>query len=227
MSLTRKAPTAAKKQGKPRRQDLAEALGGARGGIGGGAPPASGDRRDSQSHRCLARRPWAGVRDDPRRLPAAVRDGADLIFTVGDDDMVRVAAWRGPPRAEEIRHDVTPVAESLTGRVIRERRIHHIPDHAVEPNCRRAFATGSRAREAYRSSMRLAFGGSRPRLDQHRPLAPAAVLRPGAGAIANVRRSGGDRDRECAAVPRDPGSAGAADGNRRRAEGHQPLGVRP
>jgi two-component system, NtrC family, sensor kinase len=57
-----------------------------------------------------------------------------FVFTVGNDDMVRVAAWRGPPQAEEIRHDVTPLAESLTGRVIRERRIHHIPDHAVEPN---------------------------------------------------------------------------------------------
>ncbi len=55
------------------------------------------------------------------------------IYTIGDDEMVRAAAWRGP-RAEEARHDVTPLAESVTGRVIRERRTHHIPDLATEPN---------------------------------------------------------------------------------------------
>jgi GAF domain-containing protein len=55
------------------------------------------------------------------------------VYTIGDDDMVRVAAWRGP-RAEEVRHDVTPVAESITGRIIRERRTHHIPDLRAEPN---------------------------------------------------------------------------------------------
>jgi two-component system, NtrC family, sensor kinase len=55
------------------------------------------------------------------------------IYTIGDDDMVRVAAWRGP-RAEEVRHDVTPVSESVTGRIIRERRTHHIPDLRAEPN---------------------------------------------------------------------------------------------
>ena len=47
--------------------------------------------------------------------------------------MVRVAAWRGP-RAEEVRHDVTPVHESITGRIIRERRTHHIPDLGAVPN---------------------------------------------------------------------------------------------
>src|SRR5208337_4977641 len=41
--------------------------------------------------------------------------------------------WRGP-RAEEARQDVTPLAESVTGRVIRERRTHHIPDLAAVPN---------------------------------------------------------------------------------------------
>ena len=55
------------------------------------------------------------------------------IYTIGDDDMVRVAAWRGP-RAEEARRDVTPLAESVTGRIIRERRTHHIPDLGAVPN---------------------------------------------------------------------------------------------
>ena len=54
------------------------------------------------------------------------------VYTIGDDGMVRVAAWRGP-RADEVRRDVTPVAESVTGRIIRERRTHHIPDLRAEP----------------------------------------------------------------------------------------------
>jgi two-component system, NtrC family, sensor kinase len=55
------------------------------------------------------------------------------ICTIGCDDMVRVAAWRGP-WADEVRRDITAVGESVTGRIIRERRVHHIPDHAAEPN---------------------------------------------------------------------------------------------
>ncbi len=55
------------------------------------------------------------------------------IYTIGDDEMVRAAAWRGP-RAEEARQDVTPLAESVTGRVIRERRTHHIPDLGALPD---------------------------------------------------------------------------------------------
>ena len=47
--------------------------------------------------------------------------------------MVRAAAWRGP-RAAEARQDVTPLAESMTGQVIRERRQHHIPDLGAVPN---------------------------------------------------------------------------------------------
>ena len=55
------------------------------------------------------------------------------IYTIGDDQMVRAAAWRGP-RAEEARQDVTPLADSVTGRVIRERRPHHIPDLSAVPD---------------------------------------------------------------------------------------------
>ena len=55
------------------------------------------------------------------------------IYTIGDDQMVRAAAWRGP-RAEEALRDVTPLSESVTGRAIRERRTHHIPDLGAETN---------------------------------------------------------------------------------------------
>ena len=55
------------------------------------------------------------------------------VFTIGDDDMVRAAAWRGS-LAEEVRRDVTPLADCVTGRVIRERRLHHVPDAVAVPN---------------------------------------------------------------------------------------------
>jgi two-component system, NtrC family, sensor kinase len=55
------------------------------------------------------------------------------IYTIGDGDMVRLAAWRGQ-RAEEAQRDVTPLAESITGRIIKERRTHHIPDLGAIPN---------------------------------------------------------------------------------------------
>ena len=46
------------------------------------------------------------------------------------------------------------------------------------------------------------------------------------GAAQDLRRPGGDRDPERAAVQRDEGGAGAADRHGRGAEGHQPLGRR-
>ena len=55
------------------------------------------------------------------------------IYTVGDDQMVRAVAWRGP-RTEEALRDVTPVGDSITGRIIRERRTHHIPDLGALPD---------------------------------------------------------------------------------------------
>ena len=55
------------------------------------------------------------------------------IFTVGEDQMVRAAASRGPI-AEEVRRYATPLAESVTGRVVRERRLHRIPNSRAEPN---------------------------------------------------------------------------------------------
>jgi two-component system, NtrC family, sensor kinase len=64
------------------------------------------------------------------RLLAA--DGV-AIFIVGDDQMVRAAAARGD-RAEEVMSDVTPLAESITARVIRERKVHHVPDLGALPD---------------------------------------------------------------------------------------------
>ena len=133
MSLTRKASSAAKKAIKPPRQDLAAAL------------------AERETELAEARRQQAATAEILRVISRSPADagpvfeaileacqrlfGSDEIgvYTIGDDDMVRVAAWRGP-RAEEVRRDVTPVAESVTGRIIRERRTHHIPDLRAEPD---------------------------------------------------------------------------------------------
>ena len=123
------------------------------------------------------------------------------IYTIGDDQMVRVAAWRGP-RAEEARQDVTPLADSVTGRVIRERRPHHIPDLGAVPN----LSPTLRDRVNRHGGASLLYapmtaGRQRPRLNRRGPLAAEALLRPGTGAVADLRRSGGDRHRERAALP--------------------------
>ena len=55
------------------------------------------------------------------------------VYTVDADEMVRVAAWRGETRAE-VKTDVTPLADSITGRIIAERRTHHIPNLIEDPN---------------------------------------------------------------------------------------------
>src|SRR5208337_3222083 len=54
------------------------------------------------------------------------------VFMVGEDGMVRPAAARGPGFSAA-RNDVMPLEGSRTGRVIRERRVHHIPDGLAEP----------------------------------------------------------------------------------------------
>ena len=143
------------------------------------------------------------------------------IFTVGEDDMVRVAASRGPS-AEELRHDVTPLAESVTGRVIRERRIHHIPDLRAVPNLSKtAPRAGGTIRRRVARLCADAVGGPRRRLHPRVPLAAEAVHRQGAGVAAELRRSGGDRDPERAAVPGDPGGAQTADRDERDSPGHR------
>ena len=91
------------------------------------------------------------------------------VYTVGQDDMVRVAAWRGA-RAEEVRHDVTPVGESVTGRIIRERRTHHIPDLVAEPG----ISSTVRERAERLGSASLLYA---PMLSEDRGLGSILVVR--------------------------------------------------
>ena len=113
-------------------------------------------------------------------------------------------ARRHPPRRQRDRPASSGNAE-----------LHHIPDLRAESDLvARSSASGMEAAGEAQSLLYRAdaAGRSRARLDPRRPLAAEAVLRPGAGAVAELRRSGGDRDRERAAVPRDAGGARAADG---------------
>ncbi len=125
---------------------------------------------------------------------------------IGDDDMVRSrhGAARGPRKCGATSRRST---ESVTGRVIRERRTHHIPDIG-----RRAQSVPDRPRPRQAPRKRVAalcadaVGGPRPRLDPGRALAAAALLRKGTGASPELRRSGGDRDPERAPVRRGAGA---------------------
>ena len=132
MSLTRKASSAPKKPAKPE-QDLAAALAEREAELA--------EARSQQAATAGILRVISQSPTDARPVFEAILDAGQRLFgsdeigvyAIGDDDMVRVAAWRGP-RAEEVRRDVTPVAESVTGRIIRERRTHHIPDLRAEPD---------------------------------------------------------------------------------------------
>ena len=158
MSLTRKASSTAKKAIKPPRQDLAAAL------------------AERETELAEARRQQAATAEILRVISRSPADagpvfeaileacqrlfGSDEIgvYTIADDDMVRVAAWRGP-RAEEVRRDVTPVAESVTGRVIPGNAAPIIsPIYEPSPIYLRPSASGSSASAAHRSSMRRCYG---------------------------------------------------------------------
>ncbi len=69
-----------------------------------------------------------------------------------------------------------------------------------------------------------AVGGAGDRCDLPRPRAPRLVLREGDRAAQDLRRPGGHRDPERAAVQRDEGGARAAEGLRRGAPGDRQLG---
>jgi GAF domain-containing protein len=55
------------------------------------------------------------------------------IYTVGDDNVVRTAAWRGSV-AEDAGYNETPLEQSITARVIRERRPFYLADVLGEAN---------------------------------------------------------------------------------------------
>ena len=155
------------------------------------------------------------------------------IYTVGDDDMVRVAAWRGPRigRSPRRRH---PACRKHDRPGLR--RTPHAatsPISRPSPICPRHSAKGWTS-----GKLSLVYA---PMLWEGRGLGVILVVRSPPRpfsdreqvASANLRRSGRDRDPERAAVQRGAGAharprgvAAAADRDGRSAEGHQPLDFR-
>jgi GAF domain-containing protein/DNA-binding response OmpR family regulator len=56
------------------------------------------------------------------------------IFLAGDDGQVHAGAWRGSALEAIARSFPKPLEQTMTGRVIRERRTMHIPDTAAMPD---------------------------------------------------------------------------------------------
>ena len=129
------------------------------------------------------------------------------IYTIGDDDMVRVAAWRGPGPRKSGATSRRSAKASPGGSSASAARTT-FPIVAAEPDL-----VPDRARTRRSASGRVAalcadaVGGPRPRLDPGRALAAKTLLGAGAGASAKLRRPGGDRDPERAAVQARPTEA--------------------
>ncbi len=133
------------------------------------------------------------------------------------------AAWRDDIVAATF---PAPVARTPAGRALRERRVMHWPD-LIDGDDVPGVLRKMAKRIGYRS---MVFA---PMLWDERGIGAIGVARSdrplqaeGAGAAADLRRPGGDRDPERAAVQRDEGGAGAADRQRRSADSDQQLGVR-
>jgi GAF domain-containing protein len=144
------------------------------------------------------------------------------VLLVDEQGLLQIAAYKG------MSHDVVaatfpaPVEITPAGQAIRARRVMHWPDRAWPGRPQRP-AQDVQARRVQVAFVRPDAVG-RPRHRCHRR---GAVHRPvqgeGAGDAADLRRPGGYRDPERAAVQRDARSAGAADGHRGSPAGHQPV----
>ena len=113
----------------------------------------------------------------------------------------------------------------MSGRVVMSGQIEeHRGGHLRRPELRQTTARTGHWRRMLGAPM-LRGGEPIGAVDARAGSEPGDT--PSAGRAAeDLRRPGGDRDRERAPVQRDPGSAGAADGDRRDAAGHQQLGGR-
>ena len=122
------------------------------------------------------------------------------------------------------------------GRRIGHRRARSASGHVVQHRRRRSRTpTCDRVASTRRELARLPHGARRAdaarrpgRRRDHawRAPRPAAFADKRDRAAQDLRRPGGDRDRERAPVQRDQGGAGAADRHRRGAAGHQQFGRR-
>ena len=148
------------------------------------------------------------------------------VLLVDEQGMLNIAAYRGVARDIVAATFPAPVARTPAGRAL----ARAARDALARPDRRRR-----RARRAAQDGQadRLPLDGLRAdavERARHRRHRRGALHRPlqaeGAGDAADLCRPGGDRDPERAAVQRDEGGAGAADRQRRGADGDRPVGVR-
>ena len=189
----------------------------------GSTGPAQGLRRGTAGDLELGGGHEAGVREDPRELRTAVR-GSVRGRRPGRPRRRR-ASGRLP------RTGSGGARETLPGSAQRGIRLRGgDPAATRHPLSRRRGRCGcARVHAARSQDLGLqvghpgadAMGGSRHRRDFRRPRRRGRILREGDRAAEDVRRPGGDRDPERAALQRDEGSARAADGDGRDPEGDQ------
>ena len=202
----------------------------------GGARAADGDGGDPAGHRELAVRRAAGVRRDrrrartrfARRLYANVvpRTTARCCIAWRREQSRAATAWTLMRASYPMRPDASQVVrprDVVRRRVVRHRgRVSAIPDYDPRAGRDRRLARACSAcrccaRATRSASIVVARGRAR------------AVHRAPDRAAPDLRRPGGDRDRERAPVQRDQGGARAADGDGGDPQGHRssPSDVQP
>ena len=125
--------------------------------------------------------------------------------------------------------DFATGGHNVPGTVYEENRQIHIPDlDNIDPVDGRTGLRRPRARRRHPHHLRHAAAarGQGDRRADRVPRPARALHGRRTGAAAKLRRPGRDRHRECAAVQRDAGGAGAADRDIRHPEGDRELAVR-
>ena len=130
-------------------------------------------------------------------------------------------------------HPATPQRGSITGRVLLSGKVEAIADVLADPEYVLPIAALGQRSRALLGVPLLGKDRIRRRVGAHEPRARPVHSAP-SRTRPDLRRPGSDRDRERAPVRRGAGahegpdrSAAAADRDRRGAQSHRPLGVRP
>ena len=185
--------------------------------------------RDTAGHRQLGRRHTAGVRQDRRELPAPVCHHRH-------EHPARRRPGAGPARrgARPGHRGAAAHVPAAAGRRRRRARAARAPRAALprHPRRRRRARRAAHRRRTARHRHLLAGHGTHglagPRHRRDHRYAPAGdrLHHAGAEPARDLRRPGGDRDPERAAVPRDAGGARTPDRDRRDPAGHRRLARR-
>ena len=194
----------------------------------GGAGAAEGRGRGAERDQQLGVRHPAGVRQDPRQLQAPVRQRqrSDVLL-VDDAGQLQLAAYDGKAHDAVAATFPAPVEQDASRPCDPRAARRALPRRdARRRRAQRACAGCRRSPATSRWRSRRCCGRTAASAPSALRASSGAFTDKGAGAAADLRRPGGDRDPERAAVQRDEGGAGAADRHRRDAAGHQRLADR-